>query len=103
MAIRDKGKTLPKVDPNEVAKALGAEPAPPKVLKIRMSKQVKLFLQTLPSDEQRALLDHFEKIARGEVPLEMSPEERAIFESEAPDLEAALEEAQREDDEASEN
>lgn len=99
MTVRDKGKALPKVSPDEVAKDLGAEPAPPKVLKIRMSKQVKLFLQTLPPDEQKALLDHFEKIAKGEVPIEMSPEERAVFESEAPDLEGALEEARREDDE----
>jgi hypothetical protein len=91
MAIRDKGKTLPKVDPDEVAKALGAEPAPPKVLKIRMSKQVKMFLQTLPPDEQKALIDHFERIASGDATgIEMTPEERAIFESEeGVDLERA--------------
>jgi hypothetical protein len=55
----------------------------PKILKLRMSKQVKLFLQTLPPDDQKAMLDAFEKIASGaEVGIEMTPEERAVFDSE---------------------
>ncbi len=98
MAIRDKGKALPRVDPNEVAKALGAEPAPRKVLKIRMSKQVKLFLQSLPPDEQKTLLDHFERIANGDLTgVEMSHEERAIYESEeGVDLNAMVRDAEDE-------
>jgi hypothetical protein len=50
-------------------------------IKIRLSKQVQLFMQTLPPDELKYLLDHFEKVTNGEIPLEMTPEERAIFES----------------------
>ncbi len=66
-----------------------------KPLKIRMSKQVKMFLQTLPPDEQKMLVDHFERIASGDLTgVEMTPEERAIFESEeGVDLEAMAQSA----------
>lgn len=96
------------MSPEEFAKALKGEPLPPKeakklrkvvgkALKLRMSKQVKMFLQTLPPDEQKALIDQFEKIAQDPEGqgVKMTPEERATFESEeGVDLDAMVKSAE---------
>lgn len=74
---------------------------PKKPLKIRLSKQVKMFLQTLPPDEQKALVDQFEKIAQDPEGqgVKMTPEERAVFESEG----LVLERAEFDEEDESEN
>lgn len=87
MSIKDTSKPLPKINPDEVAEAIGSGPP----FKVKMSRQVRMFMATMDDGERAEFLDFIEKLSRGEVEGEMmTPEEiERLKVEEGIDLEAA--------------
>jgi hypothetical protein len=101
--VRITDKPLRKIDPKVVGEALGAKPT---ARKVRMTRQVRMFLQGMPAGARDELVDAIGKLVTGEIGgTPVSPEEiRRLKDEEGLDLEAALREAQQgSDDESSGN